>query len=211
MNLSRLMSACCATLLAAAVPAPIPADAAPIIQRCQSAEGEVIYTDVGCVALGAKSLPMRSELLARIAREETLNADSGEGAERIRGLAPFPPPRRAAAEGCARTSTQLAMDLQGAVAMGDVNRIAESYHWAGLSGSQARHILDRLERLGAHALVQARFYDATIGGSDLQLASAGPDMTGNSGVMQLTYEQDGSVHAVDLDVHRYRGCYFVRF
>lgn len=211
MDLPRL-TACSLALLLAGAPAPTPAGPPPLIQRCQAPDGEVIYTDVACAALGAKPMPMRSELLDRISREHARIEDAGQ-AQHVSALATLghAPPRRPAADGCARSSTQLAMDLEGAVASGDVNRVAESYHWAGLSSQQARHILERLDRLLDHPQVQARFYDVTIGGA-LQLASSSAGGSGGGiGVLQLTYAQDGFVEAVDLDVQRYRGCYFVAF
>src|SRR3546814_7694973 len=64
-----------------------------------------------------------------------------------------------------RSSTQLSMDLQGAWALGDVNRIAESYHWVGLGTGQARTIMQRLDRLAEQPLWQAHYFDARIGGA----------------------------------------------
>ena len=74
--------------------------------------------------------------------------DAGQYADAAMPLAcdrrAHPVSRRGPGSGCARTPTQLAMDLRGALALGDVNRIAESYHWVGMSNKQGQRIMDRL-------------------------------------------------------------------
>ena len=117
--------------------------------------------------------------------------------------------RRSVADGCARTPTQLQMDLQGAFALGDVNRVAESYHWVGISSDQARTTMDRLQQLTNHPVLDTRYYNAGIGaGSLLASASGAP---GGGGILHLLLAGDGSPSVVDFDVHRYAGCYFVSF
>ena len=111
------------TLLAAAmlpVAQPVQA-AATALQRCEGANGEVVYTDKACAAFGAASVPMSGELLTRIAYEEakTYEDASLAPADRLAAPAAVAPSRRSAASGCARTPTQLSMDLQGALALGD--------------------------------------------------------------------------------------------
>ncbi|MEO6366194.1 MAG: hypothetical protein ABIO38_09145, partial [Luteimonas sp.] len=121
-------------LLLAATPYSHGVSAATGLQRCQTQDGTVLYTDKACGVLGAAAKPISAELITRIAREEALSnvqpsTDLGQddlAATEAAG-------RRSLAGGCARTPTQLAMDLRGAFALGDVNRIAESYHWTGLS------------------------------------------------------------------------------
>lgn len=212
MNNATLAAAVLTALaVVAAVSHPAPAHAAgTVIQRCQGNDGVEIYTDQACAALGATPLPMPGGLLRRLDDHGgwRRGADAGPSA----AIAP----RRPAASGCARTPTQLAMDLEGAFALGDVNRIAESYHWVGLSSTQGRHVMQRLERLSDEPLLQARHFDATIGGGWVQVAAAGAgigvDAGGSAGIMQLVFGEDGDVaRALDFDVRRYHGCYFVRF
>ena len=102
--------------------------------------------------------------------------------------------------GCAHSIQQLSLDLLGAFALGDVNRIAESFHWPGLRHRQAMGVMQQLQWLSRHPLLDARYY--ALG----SLMDASPD----AGQIQLTF--DGRPQrAVDLSVTRYAGCYFVRF
>ena len=197
------------TLLAAAfaIPGEAPGQDGTGIQRCEAADGSAIYTDKACAAFGATAKPMSDELLTRLAHAGDGSIDTGVfGERRAPEIA-----RRSAASGCARSSTQLSMDLQGAWALGDVNRIAESYHWAGLDSGQARAIMQRLERLAEQSLWQAHYFDAYVGNGMVQLAGAAADVSAGAGVMQLVFEDGASPRVQDFDVRRYRGCYFVQF
>lgn len=196
------------TLLAAALPLVSPVQAGTAIQRCAAADGTTVYTDTPCSLLEAASRPLSSELLNRIARDQA-NAAPSAGATGIATATTVAAvSRRSAAAGCARTPTQLTMDLRGALALGDVNRLAESYHWVGLSQRQSRPIMQLLERLAAQPLEDAQYYDARIGAGGMQLASAGGGNTA-SGLMQLRFG-GRSRQVTDFDVERYAGCYFIR-
>lgn len=202
-----------ATVLAAlAMPGVAPAQGGNLqdgIQRCEAPDGTTIYTDKACAALGATASPMSGTLLTRLAYAHASDAVFNAGAAQAQ-RAPAGA-RRSAASGCARSSTQLTMDLQGSWALGDVNRIAESYHWVGLSQNQARSVMDRLERLAEQSLWQARFFDARIGGGMMQLADASASSVQGAGVMQLIFGDDDSRQMQNFDVERYHGCYFVQF
>ena len=201
-----------ATLLVAmAVPGLAPAQSGGSgIQRCEAPDGTAIYTDKACAALGATATPIPGELLTRLASD----TGAGPGAQgSVFGNRHAPAiARRSAASGCARSTTQLSMDLQGAWALGDVNRIAESYHWVGLDTGQARSIMQRLGRLAGQPLWQAHYFDARIGGGMMQLADAsGGANPGDAGVMQLVLGDGASRQVQDFEVRRYHGCYFVQF
>ena len=84
------------------------------------------------------------------------------------------------------------MDLYGALALGDVNRVAESYHFAGMSSSAGRATMNRLQRLLGREVIDSQSY--APGSLQLLLADA-----------------SGGASAIDFDVHRYAGCYFVSF
>lgn len=193
------------TLLAASLPLVSPVQAGTGIQRCAAADGSTVYTDTPCSLLAAASRPLPSELLNRIERDHAHAApspgDAGTAAATTAHVW-----RRSAAAGCARTPTQLAMDLRGSIALGDVNRLAESYHWVGLSQRQSRPIMQHLERLAAQPLEDAQYYDARIGPGGIQLAGAGNVA---SGVMQLRFGGP-SRQVTDFDVQRFAGCYFIR-
>lgn len=202
------------TLLAAAIlPVAQPVQAAATgLQRCEGANGEVVYTDKACASFGAAAVPMSGELLTRIAYEEarTYQDASLGSADRVAAPAAVAPSRRSAASGCARTPTQLSMDLQGALALGDVNRVAESYHWVGMGQRQAERVLARLDDLTGRPVVHAQYFNAQIGGA-LAMADAGASSAAHGGVLQLMFGEGSARRVVDFDVQRYAGCYFVRF
>jgi hypothetical protein len=206
-----LVTAFLATLLLSLAPATMPASATTAIQRCTFADGSVVYTDTACGSLGATRVALPGPLLTRIAREEARFADDGDADAVPPGALP-PVPRRSAASGCARSPTQLAMDLRGALALGDVNRVAESYDWIGMSSRQGERTLDRLQQLIGKPVVDSHYFDAQIGPADAgeQVASTST-VGGDAGVLQLVLGSGGSQSAIDFDVHKAMGCYFVRF
>ena len=208
-----LFATLAATLLLAGTPVPAPLHAASAILRCQSADGTLVYTDRACGAFGAKAAPIPGELLGRIYRDEArfgTDVDSSISAE------PVPTTlRRSASSGCARTPTQLAMDLRGSLALGDVNRVAESYHWVGMSSRQGERTLDRLQQLVGKPVLDSQYFDAQIGaasdGGGAMLASNDDSIGGDAGMLQLVLGGDAARSAIDFDVPRYAGCYFVTF
>lgn len=187
--------------------------AADGLQRCESSGG-VVYTDKPCALFGARAVPMSGEMLGRIAREEaqSLAAAIEQGiAIEVDLPTTRPVGRRSLASGCARTPTQLAMDLQGAFALGNVNRVAESYHWVGLDHARGQRIMDRLDHLARRPVVDSHYYAARIHGVDdagAWLATSAAD-SGNGGVLQVVFGEGGSV--TDFEVVRHAGCYFVKF
>lgn len=200
---------CAFAVLVAALPMSSPVEAGTGIQRCRAADGTTVYTDHACNSLQARSEPMSGELLTRIARQEAYYGD-GPTMESSQAIAPMPMSgsRRSAVEGCARSPTQLAMDLQGSLALGDVNRIAESYNWVGRSNKEAKPIMQRLERLTRQPLTNIQFFDARIG-SDALSADASGRRSSDAGIMQITLGEP--LQVMDMQVQQYAGCYFVRF
>jgi hypothetical protein len=224
MNRTLFLSTALLTALAA-LPAPTPAEAASdgaLLLRCKSPDGTVGYTDRSCAVFGAKAVPIDAELVSRIVRDRARHARmeaAAAGAEpgfdmgsamRIDDTyaSTTTPGRRSPASGCARSPAQLATDLHASVALGDVNRIAESYHFAGMSTAAGERVLDRLQRYAGRAVVDSSYYAATIGPAK----AGGSDDGDAAGVLQLEVDgQDGGAAAVDFDVERYAGCYFVSF
>ena len=196
------------TLLAASLSLTPPVQAGTGIQRCQSADGTTVYTDKACTALGAASRPLPIDLLNHLAR---VSANTSPSPEYAGTVAPttIAIARRSPTAGCARTPTQLAMDLRGSLALGDVNRLAESYHWVGLSQRQSQPIMQRLERLALQPLQDSQYFAAQIGPGGMQLAGAGADNAA-TGVMQLRFGGESS-QVLDFDVAHYAGCYFIQF
>lgn len=194
-----------------------PARSAPsttLIERCTAADGTSVYTDKPCALAGARPAPLSPGLLARLASERHVAGLQGDDATMPVTLADAAPSvsangRRAAADGCARTPRQLADDLRGSLALGDVNRLAESYHWVGMSQRQGERTLDRLARLLGHQALDGRYYAAQLASlSDAGLADA---RGGDGGLLQLVLAGRGAPSVVEFDVHRYDGCYFVSF
>lgn len=222
MNRLSLVIAASIALLATA-PASAPLDAAIALQRCKSPDGSLVYTDKVCAAFGAESLPIPGDLLTRISREESTDTrrngmDMSVLPDNAMTSSPDGAGRRGATSGCARTPTQVSMDLGGALALGDVYRVAESYHWVGMSTKQGEHTLDRLQRLTGKQAVDSHYYDARIGSSDgfvdagtLRASSSTDIGGGNTGILQVMVDDDGARSAIDFDVHTYACCYFVSF
>ena len=211
MNRFALLSAALVATLAAA-PMPMPASATNALLRCQAPDGTVGYTDRSCAVLGAKAVPVPGELMTRIARDQSREPqDTGTIGSGFSASQPAigAPGRRSPASGCARTPVQLAMDLHGALALGDVNRVAESYHFAGMASDAGERTLDRLRRLVGRPVIDSQYFDASITDGSTLLAGPGD---GSAGILQVVLgNAGGGVSAVDFDVHRYADCYFVSF
>lgn len=220
-------------MLLATLPATAPVEATSAIQRCQSPDGTLVYTDQSCAAFSAKAMPLSGQLLSRIARDaarEQSIVSQSTGLVEANGHADAAMPlessvdtgiaisRRAPSGGCAHTPTQLAMDLRAALGLGDVNRVAESYDWAGMSNRQGQHTLDRLHQLIGRPVVDSRYFDAQISSSPL-IADAGAVLTADAtgdrpgpvGVLQLTLGGGAGASSIDFDVRHYAGCYFIRY
>lgn len=206
------LAAFLATAAFASLPLVPAVQAGSGIQRCESASGEAIYTDKACAAFDAKAVPMSGELLVRLAGEEARAPAGSLASNAVAASAPAPG-RRSVADGCARTPTQLAMDLRGAFALGDVNRIAESYHWVGMSHASAMGVMERLEQLQRNTLVDTHYFDATIGSGFASHADASATpVDGGTGILQATFSDDGQMASItDFEVRRHAGCYFIRF
>ena len=212
MNTRSVLASALVLSLAALPVAPAVNASANGIQRCQAPDGTTVYTDKPCGMFGAQPTPMSGELLTRLAREDVASdGDSAVYADTSIATASAVG-RRSPASGCARSATQLSMDLQGALALGDVNRVAESYHWTGMSNAQGQATMERLDRLTSQPLVHAQYFNAQIGGfGSYADASAPLSSSGAAGIMQLSFGHGASRSVVDFDVHQHQGCYFVRF
>lgn len=180
------------------------------IQQCEAEDGSPVYTDKSCTALRARPTRMSDDLAIRIAMTKAEDRISSQalalGAYRDASepLHASIPGRRSTSAGCARTPQQLSRDLVGAFALRDVNRVAESYHWAGMSQRQALPVMKQLERLSVKPLADARFLAAWIGSGE-QAASAIP---ADAGLMQLVFADNGG-RTMDFEVRRHSGCYFI--
>lgn len=183
--------------------APRTADASTGIARCAMSDGTYAYTDTACNHLGGRHHALPAEVLNRIRRDQRRESQrTGKPMESDGLLAATPgaPARRPPGRGCAATPGQLAVDLRMALATGDVNRIAESFDWAGMGHAQAMRAMARIERLGGLVLVDADYFDGSLG------PTAG---TGDTGTLQVVLHDAGVAKVADFDVRRDSGCYFV--
>jgi hypothetical protein len=217
---NSLLAGFALAVCAGMLPVPHGVQAAPsAVQQCRTSDGSAVYTDKPCRSIGAQSVPMRGELMTQILREGRREAQvSGVEVATIpvslatMSAARDAIDRRSAAGGCARTPTQLAMDVRGAFALGDVNRIAESYHWVGMSQRAANATMQRLERLAKHPVLDTHYYDAQISsGAWIASSDDTADFGGNAGVLQVQFGEGAVGNVQDFDVERYAGCYFMRF
>ena len=188
------------SLAASPVSSGVPDAASAALVRCVAPDGSSIYTDHACAASGARPAPMSTALIARLVTEARIAHDQGTaavlplGAVDPNAAAPTTLHRRPADQGCARTPHQLAADLRGSLVLGDVNRLAESYHWVGMHSREGQRTLGRLARLLGHPAIDSQYYAAQVSSLD------GDDVHGSD-----------TPSIVEFDVHRYAGCYFVRF
>lgn len=206
-------SAIAAAILLAALPTvPQRAEANTGVLRCKMADGTSVYTNKACSAFGAKATPLSAEVLNRIEREQRYEA-------KLTGVEPSPADalqtlqasvRRAPQSGCADSPQQLAADLAASVAMRDVNRVAESFDWAGMQHAQAQRVMMKLEGLATQVVGDAEYFDAAIG-SQHMFADASAASDGAAGVMQVTFNSGNGRTVMDFDVQRDRGCYFLRY
>lgn len=210
---TRSIASCTLVLLAAVASSPLhdaEAADASIIQRCEAQDGNAIYTDKPCAVFHSQPTRLSDDLSIRLALADAAErrfADSAQSMDGYRDasepLQTAMPGRRSLAAGCARSPQQLSRDLVGAFALHDVNRVAESYHWAGMSQRQSLPVMKQLERLSAQPLADARFLAAWIGSGEQAVAA----MPKDAGLMQLVFADGARI--VDFEVRRYSGCYFI--
>lgn len=204
--------------VAAALTAPVARDARAAytgIHKCRAADGTAVYTDKPCSQLDAAPVAMSGELGMRLSSEQArmaaldpLAADDIAVASGSPGAVPTG--RRSLADGCARSATQLAMDVQASMGLGDVNRLAESYHWVGMSHRESLPVMQRLERLAQARVVGAQVFGG--GETGLQFADASGELhSPGAGTLLLSVLDDGATRSLELNVEQYAGCYFMRF
>lgn len=178
-------------------------DAKASVQKCVGADGSVTYTDGACGALGAP-VALPQHLARSVAANEASSIDYDEGGS-VSAPARLGP--RSAQAGCARSPQQLQADLGYAFASRDINRIAGNYHWVGLNQRDARGILGKLESMAKERVARSELFGSGLGtafaGAAAPLADAG-----SAGFLQIALA-NGS--PVQMQVTRYRGCYFARF
>jgi len=115
-------------LLLCALCLPAPASAqAQRVNRCTNAQGQTVFTDRRCDALGAtERMPARTPTVGNT------------GIYRA---------------GCARRLSELTGQIRDAVSQQDVNRLSSIYLWNNVSNATANQIIGRLESVVQRPLV----------------------------------------------------------
>lgn len=113
-------------------------DAAAQVRHCVTLDGESVYTDRQCEALGATEQPVTHA-------RATATAYRG---------------------GCTRTLRDLMFEVGAAIDANDPNRLAGLYHWAGMSTRDAYAVVGRLDAIAQRPLVEVvpLLPDASDGG-----------------------------------------------
>src|SRR5690606_154483 len=156
------------------------------IQKCQSADGSIGYTDGSCKVFGSDSIAVSSRFIdapadTTVASGYPALEDAGTGMAMgsIGG-------RRSPADGCARPATRPARGRRAALGLGGVNRVAASYGWAGMQNAQGQRTLDRLRALIGRPVLDSRYLDASYGFAGGGLCgSADAGFGGDAGVLQV--------------------------
>lgn len=246
MKRSSLVIALGTALLLGAVPLTAKVQAGTGIQRCATADGGSLWTDQPCAVHGAQALHVSADLSNRIATAQAQERRARAAAMDEAGLDPveaaftseFPdagmpaagaatPTRRPVNAGCARSPQQLALDLRGAIALGDINRLAESYAWMGVSHAAGQRILDRLQSLLQREVLNAQYYggmraslsstaavwdDASGGWVETAVTTHSAPTIDGDGILQLTVAGEGGGHrSIDFRVREYADCWFVEY
>ena len=201
-------------LLLAVLPAvPHRAEADTGVLRCRMPDGSSAYTNKACSAFGGKAMPLPGDVLDRIERDQRHEARQAgiEVPDAASQAAPIQASvRRDVQGGCAASPQQLASDLVASVAMQDVNRVAESFDWAGMPHAQAQRVMTHLERLSTQQVADIEYFDATIGGATM-VADAGSSGGADRGLMQVTFADDKGMSVLDFEVTCDEGCYFLQY
>lgn len=115
-------------LLLCALCLPAPASAqAQRVNRCTNAQGQTVFTDRRCDALGAtERMPARTPTVGNT------------GIYRA---------------GCARRLSELTGQIRDAISQQDVNRLSSIYLWNNVSNATANQIIGRLESVVQRPLV----------------------------------------------------------
>ena len=215
-----LPSALLTALALAVLPSmPQAAHAGTGVLRCEMPDGSHVYSDKACSSYGAIPAPLPGEVLNRIERDQrnqaavTWTAPAADAYHAPASLAfGTAPAGRIRNGGCADSPQQLAMDLQTAVALGDVNRVAESYHWNGMGNAAAQRIMSRLQQLASRTILSVEYFDARMGGLGSGFADAGTIASdGDAGMLQALVSAEGGSQVLDFSVQRAKGCYFASY
>ena len=183
-------------LLTCALCLPAPASAQPQrVNRCTNAQGQTVFTDRRCDALGASErMPARTPTVGNT------------GIYRA---------------GCARRLSELTGQIRDAVSQQDVNRLSSIYLWSNVSNATASHIIGRLEAVVQRPLVDiapvypsydenAAVQAATLGSDGQPLPVAAPNRPRPVGLrLEQTLGNTATPARTVFGLHRQYGCFWI--
>jgi len=184
-------------LCALCLPAPVSAQAQRV-HRCTNAQGQTVFTDRRCDALGAtERMPARTPTVGNT------------GIYRA---------------GCARRLSELTGQIRDAVSQQDVNRLSSIYLWNNVSNATANQIIGRLESVVQRPLVDiAPVYPASdegavvapdaapvLGSDGLPLAEVAPRRPRPVGLrLEQTLGSTATPARTVFGLRRQYGCFWI--
>jgi len=161
---------------------------APSLNRCTDANGQSVYTDRACEAIGARS---------RLPAPGTFAAGNTGDRDQLGAR-------------CPRRLSQLVDALREAVASHDVNRLSSLYLWGQVSDSGALRILGQLDSIARRPLVDiAPVYPGDDDG--MTPVHSDPAMQPRPVALRLEQVLPGSATPARsvVGLHRQHGCFWI--
>lgn len=168
------------------------------LHRCVASDGVLIFTDKRCDDLQAAEAPAPSQA-------------SGRAMSNLR------------VRSCARNRDALLWGVRSALEAHDVNRLADYYHWAGMSNAEGYRLMDRLDTFSGRPLVDVQLtsslppVDEPLGGPFLSAESPfdyAPSRERSPDLLRVDQMRDDS--AIESQVTYFRlltnaGCWWLRY
>ncbi|MGH8050630.1 MAG: hypothetical protein ACREPB_08240 [Arenimonas sp.] len=167
------------------------------INRCQSKDGKIIYTDKKCEDVDAVLQELPKPASSAV-------GNSGYGSVRT----------------CARTQDDLLWDLRGALENGDINRAAGLFLWSGDDTAQANKRLDQLNLVSYQSLIsvdllfpesentQVQFDED---GNIIEAPARGPPVPYGIRVDFYKNKKQTETGSFRFSIQKHLQCYWVRF
>lgn len=174
----------------------VPAQA---VRACLQQDGSVVYTDGLCAV----------EQSEKSAEQPVPQAP----AARTRRPSVAPP-------ACSRSPEQLQWAVRAALDARDVNELAKSYHWTGVSSAEAEALMTRLDRLARTPVLDVQLVYAETGTpASGGLAEEDPDPPSESrprvpaALKVVSYREDGGAGTAGtmFRLQRHFDCWWIRY
>lgn len=169
------------------------------VRACLQQDGSVVYTDALCGVEQSEKSAEPPVLQAPAARTRT---------------PAVPPPA------CSRNPEQLQWAVRAALDARDVNALARSYHWTGVSSAQAEALMIRLERLARTPVLDIQLtYSETGAPAADALPEEDQDPPSESqarvpaALKVVSYREDGGAGTAStaFRLQRHFECWWIRY